>query len=846
MERYQRLQELGRGSYGAAVLVRDRQSGKHRVVKEIDLSKMPASAQREAKNEVGVLKSLQHPNIVAYFDAFTEGTKLCIVMEYADGGDLAGQVKKRKAESNHFPEAELLLTFAQCCLALQSVHKKKILHRDLKCQNIFVTSDRVVKLGDFGIAKVLDHTAAQANTMIGTPIYLAPEVCHSKPYGVKADIWSLGVVLYELSALEPPFTGSNIAALIHNIVSTAPKPLSSALYTDGLRELVADMLQKLPEQRPSLDQILGRALVRRAAETLPGWASPAPIVSASDGEDQTVVPGRAKAGAAPDSLEELVRQREGGEQRCSVPRGARPPRGQQQQSQQQLDLAGEFRRNREMALVAKARAEGRAPSLPPGLARAHSVDSSPAQGAYSVNASRKAAEEAERLQALQEAAAQARRDRQQVQKRMSDLERPSSQDQQRGSPSAAARPEHPSSSSRVRAASVDEAQRLAELQEAAAQARRDRRMIQQKVQELERGAARDSPQPSDNATALLPQAAGPARERLSRQAAEAEHLQALQEARLQARRDRQLIEQRRKSEEIGEVDHCIAETASGGQRSSTPRRSLEDKQAAEAQHMQALSEAASQARRDRKLLQEKMRDLNAQDSQNSACVADSREDAAAEPPARAVSPASKAAEEAKHLQALQEAAAQARRERRLLQQKVSREVEQEGYIPSAQEASSPSRQSPLLRPPHRQTSQESPELDKTQHRLSLGRSSPVLGRAGSLSLSRSRPGSSDSAKPSDNGVGVGGSACGSCEAPTPSSPTGYGSGRGQQEEPGSAAPQISISLASGADAQSRPPLLPADTLSRVSLLPAPEDTLGSLSYTATSGLLTASSTQAIS
>ncbi|CAE8737174.1 unnamed protein product, partial [Polarella glacialis] len=279
---------LGRGSYGQAVLVKERHGGKKCVVKEIDLSRMPAAAQREAQNEVGVLKSLQHPNIVAYFDAFVEATKLYIVMEYADGGDLSASVKKRKADAKHFSEIEALTTFAQCCLALQHVHRKHILHRDLKCQNIFLTLSGVVKLGDFGIAKVLDHTAAEAITMIGTPIYLAPEVCHSKPYGVKADVWSLGVVLYELLALEPPFAGSNIASLINNIVTGTPKPVSTALYGEGLRELLSQMLNKQPQGRPTVEQVLGRAFVRSVAEGLPGYvASP---LSGFSGDDVTVLP----------------------------------------------------------------------------------------------------------------------------------------------------------------------------------------------------------------------------------------------------------------------------------------------------------------------------------------------------------------------------------------------------------------------------------------------------------------------------------------------------------------------------------------------------------------------------
>lgn len=150
-----------------------------------------------------------------------KGSKLCIVMEFADGGDLTGAVEQRRAQGTRYSEPEALGIFSQCCLALQHVHAKKFLHRDLKCQNIFMTKSGSVKLGDFGIAKVLDSTAAEAQTLIGTPIYLAPEVVNNKPYNAKADIWSLGVVLYELLALIQPFKAENMAALMMKTICPA-------------------------------------------------------------------------------------------------------------------------------------------------------------------------------------------------------------------------------------------------------------------------------------------------------------------------------------------------------------------------------------------------------------------------------------------------------------------------------------------------------------------------------------------------------------------------------------------------------------------------------------------------
>ena len=93
---------------------------------------------------------------------------------------------------------------------MKHVHDRKILHRDIKCQNVFVTKNNIIKLGDCGIARVLKHTFEVTKSMVGTPYYLSPEIIENKPYSFKSDIWSLGVILYELCALTPPFTAPNM------------------------------------------------------------------------------------------------------------------------------------------------------------------------------------------------------------------------------------------------------------------------------------------------------------------------------------------------------------------------------------------------------------------------------------------------------------------------------------------------------------------------------------------------------------------------------------------------------------------------------------------------------------
>ena len=123
-----------------------------------------------------------------------ETERILIIMEYADAGDLSMVVKRQRELKQYLPEPDILSWFVQIALGLQYIHKKNILHRDLKTQNIFVTSKKLVKIGDFGISKWLSHTLDLATTAIGTPHYLSPEICRRQPYSHKSDMWSLGIV----------------------------------------------------------------------------------------------------------------------------------------------------------------------------------------------------------------------------------------------------------------------------------------------------------------------------------------------------------------------------------------------------------------------------------------------------------------------------------------------------------------------------------------------------------------------------------------------------------------------------------------------------------------------------
>ena len=190
-----------------------------------------------------------------------------IVMEYCEGGDLYNKINRQRGRL--FPEQVILSFFVQICRAVQYIHERKILHRDIKSQNIFISGPKqgrmIVKLGDFGIAKIMDGSTDYARTCIGTPYYLSPEVWENKPYNTKSDLWAMGCVLYEMSTLKHAFEAGCMKNLMFKIIRGSYPPLSN-MYTYDLRNLVASLLKKSPKDRPSINSILRKGFMKKAEE----------------------------------------------------------------------------------------------------------------------------------------------------------------------------------------------------------------------------------------------------------------------------------------------------------------------------------------------------------------------------------------------------------------------------------------------------------------------------------------------------------------------------------------------------------------------------------------------------
>lgn len=261
MENFQRIKVVGKGSYGEVWLSKHVRDKKQYVLKKMDLKKASKRERKAAEQEAKLLSKLKHPNIVAYKDSFeTDDGYLWIAMGFCEGGDLYNALKARKG--SFLDERQIVEWFVQISMALQYLHERNILHRDLKTQNIFLTKSKIIKLGDLGIARVLDSSNDMATTLIGTPYYMSPELFSNKPYNHKSDVWALGCCVYEMTTLKHAFNAKDMNSLVYKILRGKMPPMPQQ-YSSDLNNLIRAMLDQNPARRPSVNKILRDPFIKK-------------------------------------------------------------------------------------------------------------------------------------------------------------------------------------------------------------------------------------------------------------------------------------------------------------------------------------------------------------------------------------------------------------------------------------------------------------------------------------------------------------------------------------------------------------------------------------------------------
>ena len=246
---------LGKGSFSSVCIVKRKLDNKTYAMKRVKISQLSETDKEGSLNEIRILASLEHPNIIGYKEAFYDmaSQTLNIVMEFADDGDLFSKIKYNKANGLMFTENIIWDYLIQILYGLKHLHDNKIMHRDLKSANLFLMKDNTVKIGDLNVSKII--RGGMAYTQTGTPFYASPEIWSDKPYDYKCDIWSVGCIVYEMCQLRPPFKGTSLKELCENVQKGKYDDIPS-YYSQELSYVISKFLVVNPKRRADCDSLL--------------------------------------------------------------------------------------------------------------------------------------------------------------------------------------------------------------------------------------------------------------------------------------------------------------------------------------------------------------------------------------------------------------------------------------------------------------------------------------------------------------------------------------------------------------------------------------------------------------
>ena len=264
---YEILKQIGTGAFSTVSLVKSKKDNLIYALKRVELTKMMPNEKDNSLNEIRLLASVNHINVISYKESFYEEVTntLNLVLEYADAGDLQTKITSHKNAQKYFSEKTIWSIFIQMVQGIKALHDKNIIHRDLKSANIFLMKNGICKLGDLNVSK--EAKTGLLKTQTGTPYFASPEVWSGKPYGVKSDIWSLGCILYQMTTLKMPFQGNNFKEVYNNVIKCKYSPLPK-IYSKELEYIIKKLLQIDPDKRPSAKEILEEPIIKGKIKVL--------------------------------------------------------------------------------------------------------------------------------------------------------------------------------------------------------------------------------------------------------------------------------------------------------------------------------------------------------------------------------------------------------------------------------------------------------------------------------------------------------------------------------------------------------------------------------------------------
>ena len=267
------IRTLGQGAFSTVYLVTRKKDKKQYALKIIKMEKLSKIEQENSVNEIRILSSIMHPNIIAYKESFWnwKNKTLNIIMEYCDDGDLESKINKMKRNKIKFNEKLIWNYVFQIIFGLKALHDKGIIHRDLKSANVFLSKlNNKCKIGDLNTGKVIKNNINKNknNYQIGTPYYFSPEIWNNGEVSYKSDIWALGCIIYEMCSLKMPFKGKNMMELKDNICKGKFEKINSR-YSKELWELIKSLLVIDPEKRPNCDKILESQIIKDKLNNTP-------------------------------------------------------------------------------------------------------------------------------------------------------------------------------------------------------------------------------------------------------------------------------------------------------------------------------------------------------------------------------------------------------------------------------------------------------------------------------------------------------------------------------------------------------------------------------------------------